>query len=80
MSRNGNQSAEHPDTPKKETEMFWKEIREKDASHNDNAKWITELKADHQASVIQQQLVTISDKDIRLRVIRIKNWTPPDLI
>ena len=60
--------------------MFWKEIWEKDASHNDKAKRIAELKADHQASVIQQQSVTISEEDLRLRVIRMKNWTAPDLI
>ena len=77
MLRNGNQSVEQPDPPKKETEMFWKGIWEKDASHNDKAKWIAELKADHQASVIQQQPVTISEEDLRLRVIRMKNWTAP---
>ena len=77
MLRNGNQSVEQPDPPKKETEMFWKGIWEKDASHNDKAKWIAELKADHQASVIQQQSVTISEEDLRLRVIRMKNWTAP---
>ena len=76
MLRNGNQSVEQPDPPKKETEMFWKKIWEKDASHNDEAKWIAELKADHQASVIQQP-VTISEENLRLRVIRIKNWTAP---
>ena len=55
MLRNGNQSVDQPDPPKKETEMFWNGIWEKDASHNNKAKWIAELKADHQASVIQQQ-------------------------
>ena len=67
MLRNGNQSVERPDPPQKETEIFWKKIWEKDASHNDKAKWIAELKADHQASVIQQQSVTISEEDLRLR-------------
>ena len=69
MLRNGNQSVEQPDSPQKETEMFWKEIWEKDASHNDKAMRIAELKADHQASVVQQQSVTISEEDLRLRVI-----------
>ena len=31
---------------------------------------IAELKADHQASVIQQQPVTISEEGLRLRVIQ----------
>ena len=53
MLRNGNQSVKQPDPPKKKTKMFWKGIWEKDASHNDRAKLIAELKADHQASVIQ---------------------------
>ena len=57
--------------------MFWKGIWEKDASHNNKAKWIAELKAVHQASVIQQQLVTISEEGLKLRVVRIKNWTAP---
>ena len=78
MLRNGNQSVEQPDPPKKETKMFWKGIWEKDASHNNKPKWIAELKADHQASVTQQQLVTISEEDLRLRVTRIKNWTAPE--
>ena len=55
--------------------MFWKEIWEKDASHNVKAMWIAEVKADHQAPVIQQQPVTISEEDLRLRVMRIENWT-----
>ena len=73
---------EQPDPPKKETEMFWKGIWEKDTSHNNKAKWIAELKADHQALVIQQQPVTISEEDLRLRVILMKNWTAsgPDMI
>ena len=41
------QSVEQPDPPKKGTEMFWKGIWKKNASHNDKAKWIAELKADH---------------------------------
>ena len=75
MLRNGNQSVEQPDPPKKETEMFWKEIWEKDASHNDKAKWIAELKTDDQSSVIQQQPVAISEKDLRLT--QMTNWTAP---
>ena len=56
--------------------MFWKGIWEKYASHNDKAKWIAELKADHQASVIQQQPVTISEEDLTLRVIRMNRNAP----
>ena len=44
--------------------MVWKE----EVSHNNKAKWIAKLKADYLASVIQQHPVTISDKDLRLRV------------
>ena len=66
MLINGNQSVEQPDLPKKKTKMFWKGICEKDASHNDKAKWIAELKADHQASVSQQEPVAISEEDLRL--------------
>ena len=62
MLRNGNQSVEQPDPPKKKTEMFWKGIWEKDASHNDKAKWIAERKADQQASVIRQQSVKYRKK------------------
>ena len=58
--------------------MFWKKIWEED----DKAMWISELKADHQASVIQQQPLTISEENLKLRVIEIKNWTAsgPDMI
>ena len=73
MLRNGNQGVEQPDQPKKETEMFWKGIWDKDSSHNDKSKWITELKADHQTLVIQQQPVTISEEDLRLKVTRMNN-------
>ena len=77
MLMNGNQSVEQPYPPKKETEMFWEGIWEKDASYNNKAKWITELKNNQQASVIQQQPKTISEEDLRLRVIRMQNWTAP---
>ena len=39
--------------------------------------WIAELKADNQASVIQQQPVTISEQDFILRVTRTKYCTAP---
>ena len=39
--------------------------------------WIAELKADHQAYVIQQQPMTISEENLKLRVTRMKNWTAP---
>ena len=42
--------------------------------------WIAKFKAGHQASVIQQQPATISEEDLRLRVIGLKNWTAPDMI
>ena len=79
MLRNSNESVEQPGPPKKETEMFWKGIWE-DASHNDKAMWIAELKADHHASVIQQPPLTISEEDLRRRVIRMKIGLPPNLI
>ena len=62
--------------------MFWKRIWKKNVSHNDKTRWIAKLKADNQALVIQQQPVTISEEDVRLRVIRMKNWTVlrPDTI
>ena len=37
LLRNGKRSVEQSDPPNKETEMFWKEIWEKNASHNDKA-------------------------------------------
>ena len=57
--------------------MFWKEIWEKGASHNDKAMWIAEMKVDHQASMIQQQPLTISEENLRLRVIQMRSWTAP---
>ena len=75
--RSGTSCDKHPDPPKKETEMFWKGIWEKEASHNEQAQWIAGLKADHQTSVHQQPQVTISEDDLRRRVNRMKNWTAP---
>ena len=63
--------------PRKKHKCSGKKFGKKHVSHNEKAKWIAELKADHQASVIQQQSVTISEEDLRLRVIWVKNWTAP---
>ena len=35
------------DPPRGETEMDWKGIRDKEASHNTNAQWLADLKEDH---------------------------------
>ena len=33
--------------PRLETEQYWKSIWEKDATHNGNAQWLVDLRADH---------------------------------
>ena len=83
MLRNGNQSVEQPDPPKKKRKCSGKGFgRSMPATMISgwhlSAKWIAELKADHQASVIRQQPVAISEEeDLRLTVTRMKNWTTP---
>ena len=57
--------------------MFWRGIWDKDASYNDKAMWIAGLKTYYQASVIQQKPMTISENDLRPRVIQMKKWTAP---
>ena len=58
--------------------MFWKSTWEKDARHNDQAKWLKDLR-DHHTGNQQQEPLTISEEGIRSRVKRIKSWTIPGL-
>eukprot|EP00064_Thunnus_orientalis_P013602 superscaffoldBa00002245_g13641 len=55
------------DPPKAETEQYWKSIWEKEASHNINAQWLVDLRADH-SNLPEQDLVTITMADIQERV------------
>ena len=76
MLRGDNKNSQQPNPTKKETEMFWKAIWEKDARHNDKAEWLRQLK-NHHAGSQQQERLTISEEDLRSRVKRMKNWTAP---
>ncbi|XP_067949697.1 uncharacterized protein [Watersipora subatra] len=56
--------------------MFWKDIWEKETTHNTTANWLKRLKESHQNTVAQQGL-TISKVDIKCRVQHMKNWAAP---
>ena len=58
--------------PKKNRNILERDLGEGSqivSGRNDKAMCIAEINADHQASMIQQQPVTLSAKDLRLRVI-----------
>ena len=59
--------------PRSSTSKFWKDIWEKETTHNTTAHWLKRLKESHQHTVAQQGL-TISKEDIKCRVQRMKNW------
>ncbi|XP_078020835.1 uncharacterized protein LOC144459905 [Epinephelus lanceolatus] len=69
------------DPPWAETEQYWKSIREKEASHNTDAKWLVDLRADH-SNLPDQESLTITMADIQERVLGMKSWTTlgPDMI
>ncbi len=60
------------DPPRAETEQYWKNIWEKEASHNTNAQWLEDLRTDH--SNLPEQEPTA---DIQERVAGMKSWTAP---
>ncbi|XP_076733794.1 uncharacterized protein LOC143414044 [Maylandia zebra] len=62
--------------PRLETEQYWKSIWEKDATHNGNAQWLVDLRADH-SDLPEQGPVTITVADIQERVSSMKSWTAP---
>uniref|UniRef100_A0A7N8XHF5 Reverse transcriptase domain-containing protein n=1 Tax=Mastacembelus armatus TaxID=205130 RepID=A0A7N8XHF5_9TELE len=64
------------DPPRLETERYWKNIWEREASHNTSAQWLADLRADH-SNLPEQEPVTIATADIRERVSNMKNWTAP---
>lgn len=61
--------------PKAETELYWKNIWERDTKHNEKAQWLNELRRNTQRP--EQQPVTIDEDDLCQRVKRMKNWTAP---
>ncbi|XP_067930927.1 sushi, von Willebrand factor type A, EGF and pentraxin domain-containing protein 1-like [Watersipora subatra] len=64
----------HP--PRSSSSKFWKDIWEKETTRNTTANWLKRLKESHQHTVAQQGL-TISKKDIKYKVQRMKNWAAP---
>uniref|UniRef100_A0A669EZW7 Reverse transcriptase domain-containing protein n=1 Tax=Oreochromis niloticus TaxID=8128 RepID=A0A669EZW7_ORENI len=62
--------------PRLETEQYWKSIWENDATHNGNAQWLVDLRADH-SDLPEQGPVTITVADIQERVSSMKSWTAP---
>ncbi len=64
------------DPPRAETEKYWKNIWEREASHNTDAQWLVDLRADH-SNLPEQEPVTISMADIQERVSKMKSWTAP---
>ena len=55
------------DPTRAETEQYWKSIWEKEASHNTNAQWLVDLKADH-SNLPEQDPVTVTMADNQDRV------------
>ena len=50
------------DPPRAEVEKYWKDIWEREASHNTDAQWLVDLRADH-SNIPEQEPVTISMAD-----------------
>nr|XP_049581805.1 uncharacterized protein LOC125972245 [Syngnathus scovelli] len=70
----GNNSRADP--PRLETEQYWKDIWEREASHKKDAQWLVALRKDH-SKLPEQNPVTITVADIQRRVSGMKNWTAP---
>ena len=64
------------DPPKVETEQYWKNIWEKDATHNADAQWLKDLKAQH-SDIPEQTPVTVTTEDIQHRANRMRSWAAP---
>ena len=64
------------DPLKVETEKYWKSIWEKDATHNGDAQWLKDLKAQH-CEIPEQTPVTVTAEDIRQRVNQMRSWAAP---
>lgn len=62
-------------SPRGETIQCWKYIWEKEASHNTNAQWLVDLRADHN-NLPEQESVTITMADIQDSV-QLKGWAAP---
>lgn len=63
--------------PRLETDKYWKSIWEKDATHNSNARWLLDLRADH-SNLPEQGPITITVADVQESVSSMKSWTAPD--
>ena len=72
----GARSTANADPPKVETEQYWKSIWEKDATHNGDAQWLKDLKAQH-CDIPEQMPVTVTAEDIRQRVDQMRSWAAP---
>ena len=68
--------SQNAEPPKAETERFWKDIWEKEATHNTTAEWLKELQRDHQQQP-EQEPITITGTDLGQRLQRMKSWTAP---
>ena len=71
-----NENHQQPEPPKQQTEIFWKNIWEKEISHNKNAKWLKDLEDQHQNNQPQEE-VHITEQDVQGKVRHMKNWKAP---
>ena len=74
----GDKSTEQPEPPKEETEIFWKNIWEKQKKHNETASWLKDLEIQNK-NITQQAAQQIKEKDVKDRVRKMKSWRAPGL-
>ena len=63
--------------PKRETEMFWKNIWEKETTHNNQADWLEKLKKEHNTKITPQENIIITEQDLKYKTRQMKNWRAP---
>ena len=56
-----------------ESKKFWSELWDKNVSHNENAKWLTDTKREYQ-SVRMQQNINITEEKVKTQIKKMPKW------
>ena len=54
--------------PKRETEIFWKNIWEKETTHNNQANWLGKLKKEHSTKITPRENIIITEQDLKNKI------------